>query len=127
MARQPPRPHRKPCRVADRWHLMENVSAAFLDAVRRSMRAIRQVLGSTVIDPNLLTSAERIRYDGYLRRQENHQAIKRLADAGTSIKEITRRTGRIRKLVRSVLHREDGDVFRCRTSMLQPFLDRLGA
>ncbi|WP_247367487.1 hypothetical protein, partial [Bradyrhizobium sp. CW10] len=23
--------------VADRWHLMENASAAFLDAVRRSM------------------------------------------------------------------------------------------
>jgi transposase len=113
--------------VADRWHLMENASAAFLDAVRRSMRAIRQVLGSTVIDPKLLTSAERIRYDGYLRRQENHQAIKRLADAGTSIKEITRRTGPSRKLVRSVLRGEDGDVFRCRTSMLQPFLDRLGA
>jgi transposase len=28
--------------IADRWHLMENASAAFLEAVRRSMRAIRQ-------------------------------------------------------------------------------------
>ena len=27
--------------VADRWHLMENASAAFLDAVRKSMRSIR--------------------------------------------------------------------------------------
>jgi transposase len=26
--------------VADRWHLMENASAAFLEAVRRSMRGI---------------------------------------------------------------------------------------
>lgn len=41
--------------LADRWHLMENASTAFLDAVRRSMRAIRQVLGSAVIDPALLT------------------------------------------------------------------------
>jgi len=38
--------------IADRWHLMENASAAFLDAVRRSMRPIRQVLGSTVTDPS---------------------------------------------------------------------------
>ena len=30
--------------VADRWHLMENASAAFLDAVRLSMRAIRRAL-----------------------------------------------------------------------------------
>lgn len=27
--------------VADRWHLMENASVAFLDVVRKSMRAIR--------------------------------------------------------------------------------------
>jgi transposase len=28
--------------VADRWHLMENASCAFLDAVRKSMRQIRR-------------------------------------------------------------------------------------
>jgi transposase len=111
--------------VADRWHLMENASAAFLDAVRRSMRAIRQALGSTVIEPALLTCAERIQYDGYLRRQEDHQTIKRLAVGGTSIREIVRQTGRSRKLVRSILRGEDGDVFRCRTNMLQRHLGTL--
>ena len=30
--------------VADRWHLFENASGAFLDAVRKSMRAIRPAL-----------------------------------------------------------------------------------
>jgi transposase len=111
--------------VADRWHLMENASAAFLDAVRRSMRSIRKVLGSTVIDPALLTCAERLQYDGFLRRQEDSRTIKELARAGRSIKEITRRTGRSRKLVRSVLRGGDADVFRCRTSMLEPHVARL--
>ncbi len=93
----------------------------------RCANQIRQVLGSTVIDPALLTFAERIQYDGYLRRQEGHQTIKRLAETGTSIKEIAHRTGRSRNLVRTVLRGEDGDVFRCRESMLRPFLGKLGA
>ena len=113
--------------VADRWHLMENASAAFLDAVRQSMRAIRQVLGSTIIDPALLTSAERIQYDGFQRRQDSSQAIKALAASGKSIKEITRSTGRSRKLVRSVLRGGDGDVFRCRSWMLEPHTPMLRA
>jgi hypothetical protein len=53
--------------VADRWHLMENASAAFLQAVRQSMRCIRKVLTSTAIDPALLTCAERLQYEGFLR------------------------------------------------------------
>jgi transposase len=113
--------------VADRWHLMENASAAFLEAVRRSMKAIRQALGSTVIDPALLSCAERIQYEGFLRRQEDNQGIKALAEAGKSIKEITRSTGRSRKLVRSVLRGGDGDIFRCRQSMLEPYIGRLWA
>jgi hypothetical protein len=56
--------------VADRWHLMENASAAFLEAVRRSMRPIRMALGSAGIDPALLTHAERPQHEGYLRREE---------------------------------------------------------
>jgi transposase len=113
--------------VADRWHLMENASAAFLEAVRRSMRQIRQVLGAAVIDPAMLTCAERLQYDGFLRRQESNQAIRDLARAGASIKETVRQTGRSRKLVRSVLRGGDGDVFRCRISVLEPHLVKLGS
>jgi transposase len=46
--------------VADRWHLMENASSAFLHAVRKSMRAIRSAVGATIINPNLLTCAEKL-------------------------------------------------------------------
>ena len=43
--------------VADRWHLMENASHAFLDAVRKSMRQVRAAIGAATINPKLLTSA----------------------------------------------------------------------
>ena len=58
--------------VADRWHLFENASAAFLDAVRKSMRAIRTAIGATMINPDLLTCAEKLQYEGYLRREETN-------------------------------------------------------
>src|SRR5271168_1602523 len=61
--------------VADRWRLMENASRAFLDAVRSSMRLIRNVIGATTINPKLLTAAEHLQYEGYLRREETNAAI----------------------------------------------------
>jgi transposase len=60
--------------VADRWHLIENASRAFLDAVRKSMRQVRTAIGATTIDPALLTAAERLQYEGYLRREETNAA-----------------------------------------------------
>ena len=93
-------------RVADRWHLMENASAAFLEAVGRSMRTIRQVLGSTIVNPDPPSRAERLQdSEGFIRRHENKQVIKGLASAGISINEITRRTGRSHKLVRRAARR----------------------
>jgi transposase len=113
--------------VADRWHLMENASAAFLQAVQQSMRCVQKALTSTAIEPALLTCAERLQYEGFLRRQDDSQAIKRLAKAGQSIKAITRQTGRSRKLVRSVLRGGDGEIFRSRERMLEPYFAKLDA
>jgi transposase len=79
--------------VADRWHLMENASAAFLSAVRKSMRSIRVAIGATTINPDLLTCAERLQYEGYLRREETIATILALAKDGTAIKQIVRKTG----------------------------------
>lgn len=65
--------------VADRWHLMENASAAFHNAVRKSMRSIRTAIGATTINSELLTCAERLQYEGFLRREEINAAILALA------------------------------------------------
>jgi transposase len=112
--------------VADRWHLMENASMAFLNAVRKSMRTIRGAIGATTIDPNLLTSAEKQQYESYLRREETSAAIVALAKDGLSIKQIVRRVGNSRKLVRQVVRGERTDLFRTRQSSLDnhlPFLE----
>jgi transposase len=112
--------------VADRWHLMENASAAFLDAVRKSMRSIRATLGATTINPDLLSCAEKLQYEAYLRREETNAAITKLAGEGVPIKEIVRRTGHSRKLVRQVMRGERTDIFHIRKSTLEahlPFLD----
>lgn len=48
--------------VADRWHLMENASHAFRDAVRKSMRQIRSAIGAATINPDPITVAEKLQY-----------------------------------------------------------------
>lgn len=108
--------------VADRWHLMENASAAFLDAVRKSMRPIRAAIGSATIDPALLTAAERLQYEGYLHREKTNASILAIAGDGASIKEIRRKTGYSRKLIRAVLRGQRSDIFRTRQSSLEPWL-----
>lgn len=111
--------------VADRWHLMENASAAFLEAVRGVLGPIRKALSRGAINPDLLSAAERLQYEGYRRRKEANDTIRAMAAAGTPIKEIVRRSGRSRKLVRAVLRNREDEVFRSRASSLAPWLLRL--
>ena len=113
--------------VADRWHLMENASRAFLDAVRKSMRQIRSAVGAVTINPDLLSAAERLQYEGYLRREEANAAVFALAKDGVAIMEIVRRTGHSRGLVRQILRGQRGDVFRVRESSLEGYLPWLDA
>ena len=113
--------------VADRWHLMENASAAFLLAVRGALGSIRRALGAGAVDPELLSAAERLQYEGYLRRRDDNAAIRAMAEAGVAIKQIAWRTGRSHKLVRAVLRNTEDEVFRSRTSSLAPWLVALDA
>jgi hypothetical protein len=75
-----------------------------------------------MINPTLLTAAERIQYDGYIRREEANAAILGPAKDGLSIKKIVRRSGHSCGPVRSVLRGRRSDVFRARESSLEPHL-----
>ncbi|EIZ77271.1 hypothetical protein WSK_4168 [Novosphingobium sp. Rr 2-17] len=74
------------------------------------------------INPALLTAAERLQYEGYLHREDTNTAILALSKGGIAIKEIVRRTGHSRGLVRRVLRGERNDVFRTRETSLEPYL-----
>jgi transposase len=113
--------------VADRWHLIENASAALLDAVRRSMRRIRAAFGAATVAPALLTAAGRRQHDGFLCREAANAIIRRLAAVGTPIKEIVRQTGHSRKVVCEVVRGSRTDMFRARVSSLDAFLPHLEA
>ena len=112
--------------VADRWRLMENARSAFLDAVRKSTRAIRGAIGATTISPTLLMSAEKLQYESYLRREEWNAAIGALTGEGVSVRRIARHANQSRNLVCQVLRGERTEVFPSRESTIdacESFLD----
>jgi len=84
-------------------------------------------LAKNEISPDLLTAAERVQYEGYLRREETNAAVQALAAEGIGIKAIVRRTGCSRQVVRRIVRGERDDVFRIRQSSLEPWLPRLDA
>lgn len=91
------------------------------------MRGIRTAIGATTIDPVLLTSAERLRYQGYLLRQEAYGTIAALVSNNVPLKEIARRTERSRNFVRQISRGAGTDVFRPRQSTLDIYLPFLEA
>lgn len=104
---------------------MENASAAFLDAVRKSMAAIRTAVSTTTIAPGRLTCAKRPQYEGYRRRTATAEAILKLSRQGMPIRQVVRTTGHSCKLVRDVLRGLTGDVFRTRQNSLEAYLPQL--
>jgi hypothetical protein len=79
-------------------------------------------MGAAAVDPSLLTFAEKLRYEEYVRREETNAAILSLSQQGTAIKEIVRRTGYCRGLIRKTLRGQRSDVLRVRQSSLEPHL-----
>jgi transposase len=111
--------------VADRRHLFENASAAFIDVVRGHMREIGQALSTGTIDPALLTHAERLRFEGWQGRHATNEQVLALHDGGATINAIVRGTGIARQTVRRILRGARDDVFRVRASTLDAWVEPL--
>ena len=105
--------------VADRWHLFENASDAFLAAVRSEMPGLRRALApSEPVNPATLTRAEHIQWDGAQLRESLNRQIQDLAGQGVSIKAMARTTGVSRQTIRKILRGQHYDTFRSRQSSL---------
>jgi hypothetical protein len=98
--------------VADRGHLMENASHAFLDAVRKSMRQIRTAIGAArSILPCLPPPRS-------CNMTATDSLILAMAKEGATIKGTVRRADYGRGLVRKVLRGQRSQIFRVRSSSL---------
>ena len=120
--------------VADRWRLMENASHAFLDAVRQSTRQIPAVpigrvrapsgriggavMGEAIINPESPTAAERLQYEGHLRREDANAAILARAEGSQSRRSRATPAAAGASCVGATGQRSD--VFRSRESSLEP-------
>ena len=111
--------------IADRWHLLENTSAAFLDIIRRHMRHLRRAVTSGNIDPKRLSAVEKRQWKGWLKRDEANEKVRALHKRGTALKAIARHTGLSRQTVRRIVRGTRDDVFRSRESTLDRWTERL--
>jgi transposase len=89
------------------------------------MRAIRAAIGATTTNPELLTCAERLQNDSYLRREDANLRIRKLSSDAVPIKEIVRQTGYSRGTVHQIVRGHRTDVFRVRQSSLEAYLPLL--
>ncbi len=111
--------------ICDRWHLLENATAAFVEAVKRHMGDLRRAITGGDIDPEVLSSAEKVQWAGWKRRDEVNGTVRSLKSQGHSIKGIVRATGVSRQTVRRILAGTREDVFRSRSTTLDRWGDKL--
>jgi Transposase/Homeodomain-like domain len=122
--------------VADRWHLLENCSAAVLDALRRHLPALRAAAAASptcdpeptatrqatdmaatapVADPACpppMTSAQRRQWEGWQRRAGLRADAVRLREQGMAVRQIARELALSRNTVRRWLRGEQPELYR---------------
>ena len=123
--------------VADRWHLLENCSAAVLEAVKRTMPAVRaaaqptssaSAAAATILapaaDPDApppMTSAQRLQWQGWQRRVQVHGDVIGLHQQGVPVRHIARDLALSRNTVRRWVRGEQPELNRPQMHSLDPW------
>jgi len=113
--------------ISDRWHPLENATAAFVEGVKRHMGDLRRAISGGDVDPDALSAAEKLQWAGWQRRDEVNVTVRNLRGQGRSIKGIVGTTGVSRQTVRRILAGTRDDVFRSRETTLDRWAERLNA
>ena len=123
--------------AADRWHLLENCSAAVLEAVKRNMPALRAAaqpiasaptVAATIAvpaaDPDApppMTSAQRLQWQGWQQRVQVHGGVMRPHQQGVPVRHIARDVALSRNTVRRWARGEQAELHRPRMHSLDPW------
>jgi len=118
--------------VADRWHLLENCSAAVLEAVKRHQPTLRSAARSlaeeaqpspapSAPDPSTMTSAQRRQWEGWCRRMQRHAEVVRLHRSGVPAHQIARDLALSRNTVRRWIRGGQLELYRPRMHSLDPW------
>lgn len=122
--------------VADRWHLLENCSAAVLDAVKRHLPAVRAatepsnapavaaMTAAPVVEPTSpppMTSAQRLQRQGWQRRVQVHGDVMRLHQQGIPVRHIAHELALSRNTVRRWVRGGQPELHRPRMHSLDPW------
>jgi hypothetical protein len=67
------------------------------------MPQVRAAVEAATVNPQVLTAAEELQYEGYLWREDTNAAVLALHKSGKPIKEVVRCTGHGRGTVRCIL------------------------
>lgn len=114
--------------VADRWHLFENASAAFLAAGRSELPRLRRALSfDAPVDPETLSKVERLQWAAAVTREAVNGDVLALMAQGVPLKAMACTTGLSRQTIRKIVRGQRHDVFRTRQSSLDPWRVRLEA
>lgn len=107
--------------MADRWHLFENASAAFLAAVRSELPRLRKALSpERPVDPKASSKAKRLQWEAAMTREAVNGQVLALASQGVPLKAMARTTGLSRQTIRKIVRGQRHAIFRTRQSSLDP-------
>ncbi len=70
--------------ISDRWHSLENATAAFVEGVKQHMGDLHLSIAGGDVDADAISAAEKLQWAGWQRRDEVNGTVRNLHRQGQS-------------------------------------------